>query len=157
MVWFLAQSHDLGIVTSYFRCWQQQYAARQISASETTKYNTCTLVKWVNTRSCWCITCIWNCYFLVLTPKLPLNSHKLLHKGGWMASCTGNRLLQTEGLLLVATCCEGQGKAVWTAHCRQGHVGCCVGSCLLAALGGCLKVISIDFCYYRYVGQSCTF
>lgn len=33
----------------------------------------------------------------------------------------------------------------------------CVGSCLLAALGGCLKVISIEFCYYRYVGQSCTF
>lgn len=113
MVWFWAQSHDLGIMTSYFQCWQhwqRQYAALHISASETTKYM-CTLVKWVNTRSYWCVTCIWNCYFLVLMPKLPLNSHKLLQKGGQMASCTGNRLLHTQGLLLAhLPAAKGKGK-----------------------------------------------
>lgn len=101
------------------------------------------------------VTCIWNSCLLALMPKLPLNTHELLQKGQWVAICTGNGLTQAMGPLLVATRCWGQGKGVRRARCRLGHSRCRGGlSHLLAALGSCLKAISIDFCCYSYVVSS---
>lgn len=72
-----------------------------------------------------------------------------------MAICTGNGLIQAMGPLLIVTRCQGQGKGVRIAQCRLGHSGCCGGvSHLLAALGDCLKALSIDFCCYSYVASS---
>lgn len=87
-------------------------------------------------------------------PKLPLNTHELFQKSQRLTIRTGNGLVQATGPLLVATRCWGQGRGVRRARCRLGHSTCGGVSCLLAALGGCLKAISIAFCCYSYVASS---
>ena len=128
---------------------------RQISASETIKCTTYSLVKLANTRGYGHAPYIWNSCLLVLMPKLPLSTHTLLWKGWWVATCTGHRLVQAMGPLLAATRCWGQGKGVRRARCRLGHSRCCGEvSHRVAALGGSLKAIPIDFCCCSYVVHS---
>lgn len=98
---------------------------------------------------------IWNSCLLALMPKLPLTTHELLWKGRWVSICIGNGLIQAMGPWLSAIRRRELGKGLRRACCRLGHSGWCGGvSHPLAALGGCIKVISMDSSCYSYVASS---